>query len=95
VNPATGKLYKDELCSQSGPQGVIVMGASAQVGETSVFFVCNTETKIIIQQAHFEIPPIWLDAAKINFTTYDDVIFAVQNEMDWPHRSWYLILSIS
>ena len=32
MNPATGKLYKDELCSQSGPQGVIVMGASAQVG---------------------------------------------------------------
>jgi len=68
VNPTTRKLYKDELCGQSEPRGVIVVGASAQ--------------------AHFEIPPIWLDAAKINSTTYDDVVFAIQNEMDWPQRSW-------
>jgi len=44
VNPATGKLYKDELCSQSGPQGVIVMGASAQV---RIFIHCLQHRNLV------------------------------------------------
>eukprot|EP01113_Clastostelium_recurvatum_P025116 TRINITY_DN3018_c0_g1_i3.p1 TRINITY_DN3018_c0_g1~~TRINITY_DN3018_c0_g1_i3.p1 ORF type:complete len:551 (-),score=134.63 TRINITY_DN3018_c0_g1_i3:319-1971(-) len=39
-------------------------------------------------QAHFRIPPTWIEGQYINSTTYDDLIFAIENELDWPHLSW-------
>jgi len=38
--------------------------------------------------SHFEIPVQWIEANKINSSTYDDVLFAIENELDWPQRSW-------
>ncbi|EFA78312.1 hypothetical protein PPL_08963 [Heterostelium album PN500] len=39
--------------------------------------------------AHFSIPPQWLTASELNSTTYQGMIGAIENELDWPHRSSY------
>eukprot|EP01027_Heterolobosea_sp_BB2_P014562 GEZU01020901.1.p1 GENE.GEZU01020901.1~~GEZU01020901.1.p1 ORF type:complete len:330 (-),score=104.82 GEZU01020901.1:393-1382(-) len=38
--------------------------------------------------AHFSIPPQYLTAADINTTTYDNLLPTLENEFDWPQKSW-------
>ena len=37
--------------------------------------------------AHFHLPPQYLEAANINHETFNDVLFALKNEFDWPMLS--------
>eukprot|EP01094_Clydonella_sp_ATCC50884_P007385 TRINITY_DN1655_c0_g1_i1.p1 TRINITY_DN1655_c0_g1~~TRINITY_DN1655_c0_g1_i1.p1 ORF type:complete len:545 (-),score=164.11 TRINITY_DN1655_c0_g1_i1:102-1736(-) len=38
--------------------------------------------------AHFRLPPNWFNASAITKSTYNDILFVLENEADWPHRSW-------
>lgn len=67
-DPATNKLYKDELCGNSGQLGVAVLGGSA----------CS----------HFSIRAKWVDWVNVSSHTYNDLVSGLENEIDWPHRSW-------
>jgi len=37
--------------------------------------------------AHFHIPPEYINASAINEDTYDDLLFVISNEFDWPELS--------
>jgi acyloxyacyl hydrolase len=37
--------------------------------------------------AHFHIPFEWLTASLINETTYQNMLFILSNELDWPELS--------
>lgn len=64
----------------------------AQINQTYEDLFCNgTEPRGVVilggsACSHFEIEPKWLNP--INESTYEDLLFAIENEMDWPHRSW-------
>lgn len=38
--------------------------------------------------AHFSIPPEYLNPHLINTTTYKDILSVLEDEFDWPHRSF-------
>lgn len=38
--------------------------------------------------SHFEIDPKWIQAKYVNESTYQNLLPAIENELDWPHRSW-------
>ncbi len=37
--------------------------------------------------AHFHIPPSWVTSKEISSETYKDLLFALENELDWPMLS--------
>jgi acyloxyacyl hydrolase len=41
------------------------------------------------QGAHFRIPDHWMNASAINEDTYKHALFALENELDWPHLGAY------
>jgi len=38
--------------------------------------------------AHFRLPPQYFNASELNKNTFDHLLFLLENEADWPHRSW-------
>jgi hypothetical protein len=39
--------------------------------------------------AHFEIPVAWIEGATINSSTYSNFLSVLENEFDWPHRTFF------
>lgn len=60
--------WHDELCANSKPMGIAVVGDSFG--------------------AHFSIPPSYMNASEINSKTYSDLVSCIEDEFDWPERSF-------
>eukprot|EP00762_Andalucia_godoyi_P007624 ANDGO_00840.mRNA.1 hypothetical protein DICPUDRAFT_153563 len=71
-----------------------VKGANIR-GESYEDLLCKgTDPRGVIllsdsQGAHFRIPGNWMNASAIGAGTYDHILFALENELDWPHLGAY------
>eukprot|EP00331_Platyophrya_macrostoma_P021006 CAMPEP_0176466518 /NCGR_PEP_ID=MMETSP0127-20121128/37936_1 /TAXON_ID=938130 /ORGANISM="Platyophrya macrostoma, Strain WH" /LENGTH=374 /DNA_ID=CAMNT_0017859693 /DNA_START=511 /DNA_END=1635 /DNA_ORIENTATION=+ len=70
-----------------------IYGTDPETNRTWEDILCGNTTRIGIGLlgdsvgAHFEIPPEYLTASKLNLTTYNSVLANLFNEFDLPHQS--------
>jgi acyloxyacyl hydrolase len=86
-NSQTGKSWKEELCDGVPHLGVI--GECVRCVSDVVVMISLRAAMGDSAGAHFSIPPKYMNASMIDASTFDDLLYVVSDEIDWPHLGGY------
>ncbi|CAH1270439.1 AOAH [Branchiostoma lanceolatum] len=86
ARPINGDVLTDSNCNG-------ISGLDSETGLPYEDLLCNgTEPRGMILLgdsigAHFHLPPQWFEAKSLNPSVFKDLLFILENEIDWPELS--------